>query len=155
MAEFVIGGLLVLARRFHLMLNAQRERRWIQDELTRDVWPWSVRGRTMTIVGLGTTGQEVARRAHAFGMRVNGVRRRVDQPKPPFADRIAGPDELDGVLRGSDVLVIAAPFIPETDRLIGPERLALLNSGPANVEKRNVLHFIFGTRIVPEQMSAL
>jgi phosphoglycerate dehydrogenase-like enzyme len=129
MAEFVIGGLLVLARRFHLMLAAQREHRWIQNELTGDAWPWSVRGKTMTIVGLGTTGKEVARRAHAFGMHVIGVRRRVDQPKPPFVDRIAGPDELDAVLPGCDVLVIAAPFIPETDRLIGPERLALLNRG--------------------------
>jgi len=39
MAEFVMGGLLVIARRFHLMLEAQRERRWIQNELTRDTWP--------------------------------------------------------------------------------------------------------------------
>ena len=129
MAEFVIGGLLVLGRRFHLMLAAQRERRWIQNELTRDAWPWSVRGRTMTIVGLGATGQEVARRAHAFGMRVIGVRRRVDQPKPPFVDRIAGPDELDQTLRGCDVLVVAAPFIAETDRLIGADRLAMLSNG--------------------------
>jgi phosphoglycerate dehydrogenase-like enzyme len=127
MAEFVIGGLLVLARRFHLMLAAQRERRWIQNQMTRDVWPWSVRGRSMTIVGLGTTGQEVARRAHAFGMRVTGVRRRTDQAKPEFVDRIAGPDELDDTLRGCDVLVVAAPFIAETDRLIGAERLAMLN----------------------------
>jgi phosphoglycerate dehydrogenase-like enzyme len=127
MAEFVIGGLLVLARQFHLMLEAQRERRWIQNELTRDAWPWSVRGRTMTIVGLGTIGQEVARRAHAFGMRIIGVRRRVDQPKPPFVDRIAGPSELDDTLRGCDALVIAAPSITETDRLIGAERLAMLN----------------------------
>ena len=129
MAEFVIGGLLVLGRRFHLMLAAQRERRWIQNELTRDAWPWSVRDRTMTIVGLGTTGQEVARRAHAFGMRVIGVRRRVDQPKPPFVDRIAGTNELDHALRGCDVLVVAAPFIAETDRLIGAERLAMLSPG--------------------------
>ena len=129
MAEFVIGGLLVLARRFHLMLAAQRERRWSQNELTTDVWPWSVRGQAMTIVGLGTIGQEVARRAHAFGMRVTGIRRRVDQPKPSFVDRIAGPDELDDTLRGCDVLVIAAPFIAETDRLMGRERLAMLNRG--------------------------
>lgn len=129
MAEFVIGGLLVLSRRFHLMLAAQRERRWVQDELTRDVWPWSVRGRSMTIVGFGTTGQEVARRAHAFGMRVIGIRRRVEQPKPDFVDRIAGPGELDGALRGCDVLVIAAPFIAETNGLIGGERLAMLKPG--------------------------
>ena len=129
MAEFVIGSLLVLSRRFHLMLAAQRERRWVQDELTRDVWPWSVRGRRMTIVGFGTTGREVARRAHAFGMRVIGIRRRVEQPKPEFVDRIVGPGELDEALRGCDVLVIAAPFIAETDGLIGGERLAMLKPG--------------------------
>jgi phosphoglycerate dehydrogenase-like enzyme len=129
MAEFVIGGLLVLTRRFYLMLEAQRERRWIQNELTRDAWPWSVRGRTITIVGLGTIGQEVARRAHAFGMRVIGVRRRVDQSKPPFVDRIAGTSELDETLRGCDVLVVAAPFIAETNRLIGARQLAMLNRG--------------------------
>src|SRR5438093_5597177 len=67
MAEFVIGGLLVLSRRFHLMLAAQRERRWVQDELTRDVWPWIGRGRRLAILGCGSTGQEVARRAQAFG----------------------------------------------------------------------------------------
>jgi phosphoglycerate dehydrogenase-like enzyme len=127
MAEFVMGGLLVIARRIHLMLEAQRERRWIQNDLTRDMWPWSVRGRRMTIIGLGTIGREVAHRAHAFGMRVSAIRRKVSEPKPAFVERIAPPEQLDDVLHGSDVLVIAAPSIAETDRLIDARRLALLN----------------------------
>jgi D-2-hydroxyacid dehydrogenase (NADP+) len=128
-AEHVIGGLLVLARRFNLMLDAQRERRWIQNELTRDSWPWSLHGRRMTILGFGTIGQEVARRAHAFGMHVTGIRRRLDQLAPPFVDRLVGPAQLDEALDGSDVLVISAPFVAETDRLIRAEQLALLNHG--------------------------
>ena len=129
MAEHVIGGLLLLSRRFNLMLEAQHERRWIQNELARDVWPWSLKNRKMTILGFGTTGHEVARRAHAFGMRVTGIRRRLDQPVPPFVERMAGTNELDDALQGSDVLVISAPFIPETDRMIRAEHLALLNRG--------------------------
>jgi len=128
-AEHVMGGLLVLTRRFNRMLDAQRERRWIQNELTGDDWPWSVFGHRMTIVGFGTIGQEVARRAHAFGMHVTGIRRNVDQPVPPFVNRIARPDELNAVLRGCDVLVISAPFVPETDRLIRAEQIALLRPG--------------------------
>ena len=81
MAEHVMGGLLVLSRRFDRTLDAQRERRWIQNELSDD-WPWLLHGQSMTIVGLGTIGLEVAKRAHAFGMRVTGVRRRADQPRP-------------------------------------------------------------------------
>ena len=128
-AEHVMGGLLVVARRFNLMLAAQREHRWIQNELTRKAWPWSLYGRHMTIVGFGTIGQEVARRAHAFGMRVTAVRRRPDQQAPPFVDKIAGPDRLDDALRGCDVLVISAPFLPDTDRMIRAEQIALLNPG--------------------------
>lgn len=128
-AEHVMGGLLVLSRRFNRMFEAQREGRWIQNELTGEAWPWSVRGHRMTILGFGTIGQEVARRAHVFGMRVTGIRRSVDQPVPPFVERIARPDELNEALRGCDVLVISAPFVPETDRLIRAEQIALLRRG--------------------------
>ena len=129
MAEYVLGGLLVLSRRFNLTLAAQRERRWIQNELTDGAWPWSLHGRRMTIIGLGTIGQEVARRAHAFGMKVTAVRRRLTEVSPPFVDRIAGPDQLPDALGGCDVLVLAAPSVPETDRLIGARQIALLNRG--------------------------
>jgi phosphoglycerate dehydrogenase-like enzyme len=111
------------------MLEAQRERRWIQNELTSDVWPWSLRGRRMTIVGLGTIGREVAHRAHAFGMRVTAIRRKIAEAKPAFVEHIAGPEQLDDALRGCDVLVVSAPSIAETDRLINAGRLALLNRG--------------------------
>jgi len=125
-AEHVMGGLLVLTRHFNLILQAQRERRWILDDLTRDVWPWSLRGRKMTILGLGTIGQEVARRAHAFGMRVTGIRRRLDQPPLPFVEHVVGPDQLDEALRDCDVLVISAPFVAGTNQLIGEAQIALL-----------------------------
>jgi phosphoglycerate dehydrogenase-like enzyme len=128
-AEHVIGGLLVLSRRFDLMLEARRERRWIQHELTSVSWPWSLRGRRMTVLGLGTIGEEVARRAHAFGMRVTGIRRRPDQPGPPFVEQVFGPDRLDDALRGCDVLVISAPFVPETAGRIGAREIALLAPG--------------------------
>ncbi len=128
-AEFVIGGLLVISRRLHVMLEAQHQRRWIQNELTSGAWPWSVHGRHMTIVGLGSIGREVAQRAHAFGMRVTGIRRRISEPKLSFVDRILGPEQLDDALSGCDVLVIASPFIAETDRMIDADRLARLNRG--------------------------
>jgi phosphoglycerate dehydrogenase-like enzyme len=128
-AEHVMAGLLVLARRLNVMFDAQRDRRWIQNELTRDAWPWSLQGRKMTILGLGTIGQEVARRAHAFGISVTGIRRRLEQPAPPFVERMVGPDRLHDALPGCDVLVISAPFISGTDGLIGAREIALLNAG--------------------------
>jgi D-2-hydroxyacid dehydrogenase (NADP+) len=128
MAEHVMGGLLVLSRRLDRILDAQRDRRWIQNELSDD-WPWMLHGQTMTIVGLGTIGVEVAKRAHAFGMSVTGVRRRATEPRPSFVDRVFGADQLNEALAGSDVLVLSAPGVASTQRMIGAEQLALLNDG--------------------------
>jgi phosphoglycerate dehydrogenase-like enzyme len=140
-AEHVMGGLLMLARRFDLTLEAQRDRRWIQNDIDVSMWPRALNGRRMTIVGLGSIGIEVARRAHAFGMPVTGVRRRADQPKPEFVERVFDSSRLDESLNGCDVLVLCAPFLPTTDRLIGPAHFALLNPGAVvvNVARGQIL----------------
>jgi phosphoglycerate dehydrogenase-like enzyme len=140
MAEHVMGGLLVLARKYDRTLDAQREHRWIQNELIPD-WPWLLHGRSMTIVGLGTIGIEIARRAHAFGLRVTGVRRRTDEPRPDFVDRVVGPEQLGAALDGCDILVLSAPGIATTHRMIGAEQLARLNPGAivVNVARGQVL----------------
>jgi phosphoglycerate dehydrogenase-like enzyme len=79
--------------------------------------------------GLGAIGTEVARRAHSFGMKITAVRRRSSQPRPPFVDRVLAADEIDEGLTGCDVLVIAAPFLASTDRLIHAGKISMLNRG--------------------------
>src|SRR4029078_3530723 len=110
------------------ILDAQRDRRWIQNELSDD-WPWMLYGQKMTIVGFATIVVEVARRAQAFGMSVTGVRRRATEPRPSFVDRVFGSDQLNEALAGSDGLVLSAPGVASTQRMIGAEQLALLNDG--------------------------
>jgi phosphoglycerate dehydrogenase-like enzyme len=128
MAESVMGGLLVLARKYDRTLEAQREHRWIQNDFATD-WPWLLHGKRMTIVGLGTIGTEVAKRAHAFGMKVAGVRRRMSEPKPHFVDRVLAPERLNEALEGCDVLVLSAPGVEATERIIGRAQLAMLAPG--------------------------
>lgn len=127
-AEHVMGGLLVLSRKFDRTLAAQREHRWIQNELCDD-WPWLLHGKAMTIVGLGAIGLEVARRAHAFGLRITGVRRRADQPRPEFISRVVPSEQIEDALHGCDILVLAAPGVGGTHRMITASRLDLLNHG--------------------------
>ncbi len=129
MAEQVMAGLLALARRLDRSIVAQRDGRWIQEQLGEVDRPWTLHGKSMTIVGLGSIGLAVAERAHAFGMTITGVRRRPDQPAPSYIGRVLGADRLDEALDGADVLVIAAPFVPATRNLLGAARLAILNPG--------------------------
>ncbi len=128
MAEQVMAGLLALARRLDLTIHAQRERRWIQEQLGEVDRPWLLRGKSMTIVGLGSIGLAVAERAHAFGIDVTGVRRRPDEPAPSYV-RVMGADHLDDALRGADIVVVAAPAVPATMGLLREPQLSLLTRG--------------------------
>jgi phosphoglycerate dehydrogenase-like enzyme len=127
-AEHVMGGLLVLSRKYKQILTAQQEHRWIQNDLTSD-WPWLLHGRRMTIVGLGTIGTAIATRAHAFGMTVTGVRRRTEAPRPSFVERVFGTDQIDDAIGGAEILVLSAPGVAATHGMIGVEQLAMLQRG--------------------------
>jgi phosphoglycerate dehydrogenase-like enzyme len=128
MAEQVMAGLLALARRLDLTILAQRDRRWIQEQLGEVDRPWVLHGKSMTIVGLGSIGTAVAERARAFGIRVTGVRRRPAEPVPPGV-RVLGADRLDDALRDADIVVLAAPAVPATMGLLGARQLSLLARG--------------------------
>jgi D-2-hydroxyacid dehydrogenase (NADP+) len=140
-AEHVIGGLLVLARKYDRLLEAQRESRWIQNDLIHD-WPWTLCGKRMTIVGLGTIGLEVAKRAHAFGMNVTGVRRRRPDHQHSYIDRVLTPDRLHRALENCDVIVLSAPGVTATQGMIGAEEIAMLNRGAilVNVARASIVN---------------
>ena len=122
-AEHVMALVLAHTRRLPVVLVRQREARWAREGAMGTV----LRGRTLGVVGLGTIGTELARRAAAFGMRVWGARR--SGAAVPGVDRVVGPDRLDEVLRVADVLAVTLPLTPETRGLIGARELALLPLG--------------------------
>ena len=127
-AEHVLGGLLVLSRRFNRTLAAQHDRLWIQNALSDD-WPRMLHGQRMTIVGLGTIGLEIAKRAHAFGMHVTAVRRRPEREQPACVDQVVGAHALDEALADRDIAVVSAPGIASTRGMIGAPQLAQLRRG--------------------------
>ncbi len=139
-AETVMGGLLVLGRRFDRMLAAQRERQWIQNALF-DESLTTLSGKRMAIIGLGGIGLEIAKRAHAFDMTVVGVRRNPNQQTPSTVSHVYAVDQVHDAIAGADVLVIAAPSGSATERMIGASELAMLNPGAVvvNVARASIV----------------
>ena len=85
----------------------------------------SLHGARITVLGTGDIGTEFARRARAFHPeKLIGVRRSV-RPNPDF-DEIHAIGELDALLPGTDLLVMALPSTPDTEGILSRERLALL-----------------------------
>lgn len=71
---------------------------------------------TLGVIGTGSIGREILRRANAFGMALMGVDP-VVRDAPELSLKIGAMDELKGLLNASDYVVIAAPHTPETENL--------------------------------------
>jgi phosphoglycerate dehydrogenase-like enzyme len=73
-------------------------------------------GSTIAVVGMGTIGAAVARRARGFGMHVIGVARTA-QPHPE-ADETVAIDAAADAYRRADAIVVTLPGTDETRGLI-------------------------------------
>jgi phosphoglycerate dehydrogenase-like enzyme len=82
----------------------------------------------LLIVGYGSIGRELARRAKAFDMNVWGVTRS-GQGDRTYAEKIFPASQLNEALPPADYVVIAAPETSETKHLIGAEQIARMKCG--------------------------
>lgn len=85
-----------------------------------------VAGKTVAIVGYGHIGQEVARRARAFGMATIAVTRSGQPRGEVAADRYVAVSHLADVLPSTDVLLLCCPLDDTTRGLIGRRELDML-----------------------------
>lgn len=125
-AEHALGLMIALARNLSDAIRFQNLRRWAQQEL----WdkPQHLRelaGQTLLSVGFGSIGQELAKRARAFSMRILGVTRS-GKSESTLAERIFPASRLEEALPVADYVVLAAPETPETKHLIGAKQFACM-----------------------------
>lgn len=129
MAEHTMGLLLALARNFPDSVRHQDRSHWGQ----QDMWDLPQRftelsGKILLIVGFGSIGRDLAKRASAFDMRVWGVTRS-GKSASPHAEKIVPASQLEEVLAQADYVVIAAPETSETRHLIGGTQIARMKPG--------------------------
>ncbi|MFC6941785.1 D-2-hydroxyacid dehydrogenase [Salinirubellus sp. GCM10025818] len=134
--ETVVGYMLTFARRLHVYLHNQRDHEW-----TTPAWdePFTLNGRSVCVVGLGTLGRGIASRASALGMRVTGVKRTVEPV--PDVQQVHPQDELLSAVEGVDFVALACPLTEETHHLVDEEVLAAMDDGSylLNVARGSVI----------------
>ncbi|HEV2195833.1 MAG TPA: D-2-hydroxyacid dehydrogenase [Candidatus Acidoferrum sp.] len=129
MAEHTMGLLLALARNFPDSVRQQDKAIWSQQELWDKPRHLSeVNGQVLLIVGYGSIGRELAKRAKAFDMRVWGVTRS-GEGDGAYAERIFPAAKLHEALPEADYVVISAPETAATKHLIGAAELAKMKRG--------------------------
>lgn len=83
---------------------------------------------TMVILGLGTIGEEIARRVQAFGMQVIGIKRDPASYDGCVTD-VRTPDQLHAAVTEAQVLVSVLPDTPETRGIVNADILEALGRG--------------------------
>ncbi|HET6953920.1 MAG TPA: NAD(P)-dependent oxidoreductase [Acidimicrobiales bacterium] len=97
-------------------------------------------GARVTIVGGGGIAEALLRLLDPFGCDVTVVRR---TPRPmPGAARVVADADLDVALTGTDLVVLALPLLPATDRLLDARRLGLLADGACLVNVARGRHVV-------------
>jgi len=121
MAEFVLGQMLAHALDLPGRLRAQARRHWDSRPTRR------LAGKTLGIMGTGSIGAEVARRARALDLTPIGLSRR-GRATSPF-DTVYGIDGRTEFLSRCHYLVGVLPDTPDTRGLLDADAFAALPRG--------------------------
>ena len=117
-AEHAMALMLAVSRRVgecNITLRTKKEAIWG----TMRNLGHTLEGKTLGIVGMGRIGQNVAKKAEAFGMKIVYTNSKTEVPG---YKRLP----LEDLLRTSDVVSLHVPLTPETKGLIGKAELALM-----------------------------
>ena len=122
-AELAMGLVLALARHVPAADAAMKQGKWEKKKFLGE----EVREKTLGLAGLGRIGQEVARRAAAFGMRIIA--------HDPFISEQVAADlgvelvSLDDLFARSDYVSLHMPSNEKTRNIVNAERLARSKKG--------------------------
>lgn len=125
-AEYVIGGILVLLRGGAYLATA---------DVLAGHWPRSqlmgreVDGKTLGLIGFGAIGRTVAARARALGMQVIANDPHIDWDNAIWRETGVAPRNLQNLLAESDVISIHVPLNEQTRNLIDRNALQAVKPG--------------------------
>ncbi len=139
-AEFAVSGFLTFAKNLPGLIAGQSTPRQASVPMDDGVPMGDLRGRTLLVIGLGSTGREVVRLGNAFGMRVLAVNR-TGRTECPHIDTIRTTRFLGDLLPVSHYVALALPITDHTRGVIDAGAIGHLRSDAvlANVGPGGVL----------------
>jgi len=127
MAEHVMAFMLAYARALQFYIPERMAARWTR-ELPAPNRMLTLEGKTVLVVGLGGIGVEVAKRAHALGMRVIATRAS-GREGPDYVSYVGLPDELLKLAAEADFVVNTTPLTPATTGMFDAKFFAAVKPG--------------------------
>ncbi|NQZ46569.1 MAG: D-2-hydroxyacid dehydrogenase [Erythrobacter sp.] len=116
-AEYVVMGMLNIAKGYRDVMRAAERREWLLDSPGKR----ELAGSKALLLGYGAIGKLIKPRLEAFDVDVTVVRRSA-------GEGVLAPDQWRGKLGEFDWVILAVPSTPETENMIGADELAAMKS---------------------------
>jgi len=116
-AEYVVMGMLNIAKGYRDVVRAQERHEWLLDSPGKR----ELAGSKALLLGYGAIGKLIQPRLEAFDVDVSIVRR-------SGGEDTLKPDEWRGRLGEFDWVILAVPATPETEGMIGEDELAAMKN---------------------------
>jgi phosphoglycerate dehydrogenase-like enzyme len=138
MTEYIIAGMVLMARNFRLWIDSHSEHRWPQRTGTSGN---ELRGKQVGIIGYGGVGRHLATACKALGMTVWVTRRTPIFASGEPVDRLLPAQELRAVVESSDFVVVTASLNSTTRHLLGQPEFRAMKAGAflVNVARGEVI----------------
>ena len=120
-AEYVVMGMLNIAKGYRDVVRAQERREWLTDSPGKR----ELAGSKALLLGYGAIGKLIKPRLEAFDVDVTVVRRSANDKE---GEGVLTPDQWRDQLGAFDWVILAVPATPETDAMIGADELAAMKS---------------------------
>ena len=125
-AEYVIGAAVALTRGFIPATISTLKGEWPRPRFSSY---HEFLGKTVGIVGFGSIGRVVAKKANAFGLKCLAYDPMLTQSSVDLDGFTVPLLPLDQVLSSSDVITLHLPFLPETKNLFNAATLDQMKKG--------------------------
>ena len=122
-AEYMIGGLLMIQRRMVNYLDNQRAHKWLQFPGITTLY-----GSRIAVIGAGDLGTSFASRCHAMGAKVVGVRRSSGAHADCY-EKMFLTDQIDQAIADADVVALCLPSTSGTVGLFTKARIEKMKPG--------------------------
>lgn len=135
MAEWVVLKILeVYKKSIHFYKN-QAEHKW---QKSRELL--ELMDRNAAIIGFGRVGREIAKRLKAFDVKTIGVGRR--NIETDLLDEYYLIENIDAVLKKSDIVILTLPLTDKTRHLIDKDRISVMKDGSVlvNVSRGSIIN---------------
>jgi len=120
MVEHIFAFILFFSK--NLLTNHLKLKNNIYDQNTNNIL---LKGKTLGIVGYGGIGKETAKIAKAFGMKVIGINTS-GKTNDQNVDEIYPINNLDYLLKNSNIVILSLPLTKETENIINYQKLSLM-----------------------------